>query len=298
MFRRQFIFLALLLSICLTAPLFSQEHPEWREPFAPYRIAGNLYYVGGKDLAAFLITTPEGHILINSNLQSSVPQIKESVVKLGLHFSDIKILLISHAHLDHCAGSALIKELTGAKYMVMDADVPEIEDGGRSNFQYGSRPESLYQPAKVDRTLHEGDEVRFGGMVLTAHLTAGHTKGCTTWTFQVKDGDGKQGGKNQDEKTYNVVIVGSPNVNPGYKLVHNAEYPQIAADYERTFKTLKALPCDIFLGAHAGYYGMEGKYVRLGQANNPFVDPGGYKAYIADREQAFRHELKKQERMQ
>jgi metallo-beta-lactamase class B len=292
MFRRWLIFPALIF---LVATLCAQEHPEWRVPFAPHRIAGNLYYVGGKDLAAFLITTPEGHILINSNLQSSVPQIKESIEKLGFHFGDIKILLISHAHLDHCAGSALIKELSGAKYMVMDADVPEIEDGGRTNFQYGSHPESLYKPAKVDRVLHDGDEVRLGGMVLTAHLTAGHTKGCTTWTFQVKDGSGKDG-KNSDGKIYNVVIVGSPNVNPGYKLVRNAGYPQIAADYERTFKTLKALPCDIFLGAHGGYYGMEEKYARIGQADNPFVDPAGYKTYIADREEAFRRELKKQSR--
>jgi metallo-beta-lactamase class B len=301
MFRRWFVFPALALSFFLVAPVFAQQPPEWREPFAPHRIAGNLYYVGSKDLAAFLIATPEGHILINSNLQSSVPQIKESVEKLGFHFSDIKILLISHAHFDHCAGSALIKELTGAKYMVMDADVPEVEDGGRSDFQYGKGPEFLYKPAKVDRILHDGDEVRLGGMVLTAHLTAGHTRGCTTWTFQVKDGDGKpdgknKDGKNKDEKIYSVVIIGGPYVNPGYKLVHNAEYPQIAADYERTFTTLKGLPCDIFLGAHGSYYGMKEKYARIGQANNPFVDPAGYKAFVADREEAFRHELKEQER--
>jgi metallo-beta-lactamase class B len=143
----------------------------------------------------------------------------------------------------------------------------------------------FYKPTKVDRILHDGDVVQLGDVVLTAHLTAGHTKGCTTWTMTVVDGG----------KPYHVVIVGSPNVNPGYKLVGNAQYPQIAQDYERTFSTLKALPCDVFLGAHGEYYGMEEKYARLKQGGaNPFVDPEGYKRYVADREQAFRAELARQ----
>lgn len=266
--------------------LFSQTNPDWTTPFPPHRVVGNVYYVGSKDLAAFLITTPQGHILINSNLKTSVPQIKASVEKLGFHFSDIKILLISHAHIDHCAGSALIKQLTGAKYMVMDADVKSIEDGGKSDFQYSKSPDMSFPPAKVDRILHDGDEVKLGDVVLVAHVTPGHTKGCTTWTLKVQD----------NGKTYNVVIVGSPNVNPGYKLVHNTTYPQIAQDYERTFRTLKSLPCDIFLGAHGGYYGMLEKYPRLKTGGpNPFVDPDGYKNYVSDREQAFQAELKKQQ---
>jgi metallo-beta-lactamase class B len=279
-------FMAGTLFVRPATNLFAQNNPEWVEPFPPHRIMGNIYYVGSKDLAAFLITTPQGHILINSNLTTSVPQIKKSVEQLGFRFSDIKILLISHAHIDHCAGSALIKQLTGAKYMVMDADVPEIEDGGKSDFQYSKSKDMLYPPAKVDRVLHDGDEVRLGDVVLTAHLTAGHTKGCTTWTLKVSD----QG------KTYNVVIVGSPNVNPGYKLVNNAQYPQIAKDYEHTFRALKSLPCDIFLGAHGGYYEMTEKFARLkNSGTNPFIDPEGYKRYVADREQAFYAELKKQQ---
>jgi metallo-beta-lactamase class B len=267
--------------------LFAQSNPDWTTPFPPHRIIGNVYYVGSKDLAAFLITTPQGNILINSSLTTSVPQIKKSVEQLGFRFSDIKILLISHAHVDHCAGSARIKQLTGAKYMVMAPDVPEIEDGGKSDFQYGKSADMLYPPAKVDRILHDGDEVRLGNVVLVAHLTAGHTKGCTTWTLKVAD----QG------KSYNVVIVGSPNVNPGYKLVHNTRYPQIAQDYENTFRTLKALPCDVFLGAHGSYYGMQEKFARLKNGGpNPFIDPDGYKSYVADREQAFYTELKKQEK--
>jgi len=267
----------------------AQETPDWTNPFPPYRIIGNIYYVGSQGLASYLITTPQGNILINSNLEKSVPMIRESIEKLGFRFSDTKILLISHAHWDHCAGSAAIKELTGAKYMVMDADVPAIEDGGKLNFgrdtKFSDSGTSQYQPAKVDRVLHDGDQVKLGDTVLTAHLTPGHTKGTTTWTMKVADGG----------KTYNVVIVGSPNVNPGYKLVNNALYPQIASDYERMFRVLKSLPCDVFLGAHGNYYGMEAKYARMKAGEpNPFIDPEGYKNYVAEREQTFRAELAKQ----
>ena len=247
---------------------------------------GNVYYVGTKEYASYLITTPEGNILINSGPKDAVPLIRESIEKLGFKFSDVKILLISHAHWDHCAGSARLKELTGAKYMVMDADVPVVESGGKKDFQYANDADSLFQPTKVDRVLHDGDEVKLGGAVLVAHLTPGHTKGCTTWTLKLADGG----------KTYDVVIVGSPNVNPGYKLVGNAEYPQIAQDYERTFGVLKALPCDVFLGAHGAYYGMEEKFARLSKGTgNPFIDSAGYKAYVSEREQAFETELKKQQ---
>jgi metallo-beta-lactamase class B len=237
-------------------------------------------------LASFLIATREGHILINSDLESTVPMIRDNVEKLGFHFSDVKILLISHAHFDHAAGSALINKMTGAKYMVMDADVPVIESGGKADFQYGDVPEMQFPATKVDRVLHDGDEVKLGDAVLVAHLTPGHTRGCTTWTMKVADGG----------KTFNVVIVGSPNVNPGYKLVNNSVYPQIAKDYESGFKVLKSLYCDIFLGAHGSYYDMESKFARLGKAGeNPFIDPEGYKRYVAGREQAFSEERKKQE---
>lgn len=276
---------SLILVLLCSVALFAQAAPDWTEPFTPYRIIGNLYYVGSRGLASYLIATPKGDILINSDLETSVPQIRASVEKLGFHFNDIKILLISHAHWDHAAGSAQIKEITGATYMVMDADVPVIEGGGKGDFMYGDNPSSRFQPAKVDRVLHDGDKVELGGMVLVAHLTPGHTKGCTTWTLQVKDGG----------KTYNVVIVGSTNVNPGYKLVNNARYPQIAQDYERTFRVLKSLPCDVFLGAHGSYYGMEAKYARMKAGErNPFIDPEGYKKFVAQKEQDFLTELAKQ----
>ena len=205
--------------------------------------------------------------------------------KLGFKFTDIKILLISHAHWDHNAGSAALKALTGAKYMVMDADVSVVESGGKTDFQYGNVPTSLYPPTKVDQVLHDGAKVTLGGAVLVAHLTPGHTKGCTTWTMKVQE----------DGKTYDVVIVGSPNVNAGYKLVNNSAYPQIAADYERMFRVLKSLPCDIFLGAHGNYFDLETKYPASQQRGlAAFVDPAGYKKYVSDKEQAFRAELAKQ----
>jgi metallo-beta-lactamase class B len=282
-----------LLSICLalalfgsvSVPLLAQANSDWNEPFPSHRVIGNVYFVGTKGLASYLITTPEGSILVNSSLESSVPMIRASVEKLGFKFSDIKILVISHAHFDHCAGSFLVKELTGAKYMVMEPDVQEIENGGKGNFQYGETPSALFKPVKVDRVLHDGDEVKLGGTVLVAHLTPGHTKGCTTWTMKVRDGG----------KTYDVVIVGSPNVNAGYKLVNNALYPQIASEYERMFRVLKSLPCDVFLGAHGNYYGMEAKFAKVGKTDaNPFIDPDGYRKYVEERERTFRAELAKQ----
>ncbi len=258
---------------------------DWTEPFPAFRIAGNLYYVGSKGLANYLITTPQGHILINSDLEANVPLIRTSIESLGFKFTDVKILLISHAHYDHNAGSDMIKKLTGAKYMVMDADVPVVESGGKSDFQYGNDATSLYPPTKVDRVLRDGDEVKLGDAVLTARLTPGHTKGCTTWTMKVKDGG----------KTRDVVIIGSPNVNPGYKLVGNSLYPGIAEDYKRTFRVLNSLPCDYFLGAHGSYFDMETKYPQLkAGVSTAFIDPAGYKNYVADRERAFRKELAKQ----
>ncbi len=290
-----FVLACLMGMVSFAGEAIAQSTADWTTPFAPHRVVGNVYYVGSKGLASYLITTPEGNILINSSLEASVPLIQASVEKLGFKFSDVKILLISHAHFDHCAGSARVKELTGAKYMVMDGDVLVVESGGKEDFQYGNSPDSQYKPAKVDRVLHDGDEVKLGGVVLVAHKTPGHTKGCTTWTMKVTE-DSPINPTGGGGKTYDVVIVGSPNVNPGYKLVNNAAYPQIAQDYEQMFRVLKSLPCDVFLGAHGDYYGMADKFARIKEGvANPFVDPEGYKSYVADRDQAFRTEWKKQQ---
>ena len=283
---RTSIVAAVACLLTASAPAAAQG-PDWTEPFPPFRIAGNLYYVGSKGLANYLITTPQGHILINSDLEANVPLIEASIAKLGFKFSDVKILLINHAHWDHDAGSAKVKQLTGAKYMVMEGDVPVIESGGKADFQYGSDPAMLYPPARVDRVLHDGDKVTLGDAVLTAHLTPGHTKGNTTWTLAVRDGD----------KTYNAVIIGSPNVNPGYRLVDNSKYPTIAEDYKQTFRVLKSLECDLFLGAHGSYFGLEEKYPRMKPgAANPFIDKKGCAEFVSQKEGEFRAELEKQEK--
>jgi len=262
-----------------------QNATSWGDAFPPHRVAGNLYYVGTRGLASYLIATPDGHILINSSLESSVPQIEASIGKLGFRFADVKILLVSHAHWDHNAGSALVKERTGAKYMVMEPDVGVTEDGGKSDFFYGKTPASWYRPTKVDRVLHDGDQVKLGGSVLTAHLTPGHTKGCTTWTMKVSGGN----------RSYDVVILGSLNVNAGFRLVDNERYPGIAEDYQRAFAATKSLHCDLFLGAHGDYYGMEAKFARLAREGaEVWVDPEGYRKYVADRERAFQAEWERQ----
>jgi metallo-beta-lactamase class B len=276
-----------LLILTLGCVGLVSANPDPGKPLSPFRIAGNLYFVGNTYVANYLIVTSQGNILINSDFQSDVPMIKANIEKLGFKFGDTKVLLISHAHGDHSGGSALIKEETGAKYMVMDADVSVVESGGKTDFQYGnsSDPDNLYQPTKVNRVLHDGEQVRLGDTVLVAHLTPGHTKGCTTWTMKVTE----------KGKTYDVVIVGGPYVNPGYKLVHNTAYPTIAQDYEHMFKVLKSLPCDIFLGAHGMYFDLEKKYALMNKGKtNPFVDPEGYKKFIALKEQDFHSELVKQ----
>jgi metallo-beta-lactamase class B len=286
--------MCLVISIMLygAAPLHgaadSHVPQDWTTPIAPFRIADNLYYVGSRDLASYLLVTPNGDILINSSLESSPPLIQKSVEQLGFRFKDIKILLISHAHSDHDAGSAEVMRLTGAKYMVMDADVPVVESGGAKDFAY---PTDHYPAVKVDRVLHDGDEVRLGDAVLVAHKTPGHTRGCTTWTMRVMD----QG------KLVNVVIVGSWNVNPGFRLVdrqdHPASYPGIVADYRKTFVILKGLPCDVFLGAHGAYFGMLEKLDRIkaGADQSVWVDPKGYQAAVADKQKAFEAELQRQQ---
>src|SRR4029079_7799977 len=234
------------------------------EPFPAHRVMGNTYYVGSKLLASYLITTPEGHFLINSSFEETVPLSRVSVESLGFKLRDVKILLASHAHSDHVAGHALLQDLTGAKVFVMRGDEGPIKSGGEGQYHY---KDSRWKPCQVDRILNDGDKVELGGVTLTAHRTPGHTRGCTTWPWPIPDGG----------KTYNVVVIGSPNVNPGYQLVSNTDYPEIADDFAKTFTVLKSLPCDIFLGAHGDYYGMLAKHERL--ATNPaaFIDPDGYR---------------------
>ena len=271
----------LLPLFLLALPLLAQR--DWNEPFPPHRIADNLYYVGSKGLSTYLITSSKGHVLINSSFERTVPLILASVEKLGFKPSDVKIILSSHAHGDHVEGHALLQEKTGAKVYVMAGDDTVIAGGGKGQYKYTD----TWRPCKVDKVLKDGEVVTIGEMKLHAHLTPGHTKGNTTWSLEVKDMG----------KTLNAVIIGSPNVNPGFQLVKNTAYPEMAADYARTFRVLKALKADIFLGAHGEYYDMAAKYKKLKAGEpSPFIDPAGYREYVNEREQYYLYTLEKQKK--
>jgi metallo-beta-lactamase class B len=248
---------------------------QYNKAFPPHKVIGNIYYVGSESLASFLVVTPQGNILINSCFEATVPVIRGSVEKLGFKFTDIKILLGSHAHADHMEGDALVKELSGAQVMAMEQDVAAL-----MKIRPGNKPHPL------DKTLHDGEEVNLGGTTLVAHLTAGHTRGCTSWTTKAQE----------DGKTYDVVIIGSVGVNPGFQLVNNHEVPDMADEYMRSFKLLRSLPCDVPLGSHPAMYNLAEKYPKIGKGPNPFIDPAGYKHELDIGEHAFLEVLDKQKK--
>jgi metallo-beta-lactamase class B len=290
---------ALVTCLVLLAS-FRQEiaHAEvpasWTTPLAPFQIADSLYYVGSQDLASYLVVTPEGNILINANLASSPAQIRASVEKLGFRWDDTRILLNSQAHSDHMGGAAAIIRETRARNMVMDGDVDGVETGGKTDFTSPSPPhKTLFAPAHVDRVLHDGDTVSLGGVVLTAHKTAGHTRGCTTWTMR-SHLPGEPAGTVRD-----IVIVGGTGFWSEYRFVASpgrpVSYSGIAEDFEHTFVALRALPADVFLGAHGGYFDLLTKLKQYSQRGpRVFVDPEGYRRFVADSEEAFETELAKQ----
>ncbi|MBC2665325.1 subclass B3 metallo-beta-lactamase [Novosphingobium flavum] len=263
--------------LVLSAPGLQAATTQTDPQLAPFRIAGDLYYVGSLH-GAFLVKTPKGLILINSNYPDSPPLIRQSVEKLGFKWEDIKILLISHSHIDHAGGSAQIVKETGARYMVMDGDVDVVESGGKADPNYGGEGGQTYPAAHVDRVIHDGDKVELGGVTLTAHLTAGHTKGTTTWTF-----DGRSGGK-----LLHVVVIGGSTLNKNAPLVGNAKYPQIAEDYRKGFAVVRSLPCDVPLGAHDWYFDLQDKYKRVTAGDTAaFVDPQGCTRFMDKAEAAF-----------
>jgi metallo-beta-lactamase class B len=248
---------------------------EQRSQFPPHKIIGNIYYVGTKSLASFLVTTDAGHILINTNYEESVPVLKDSVEKLGFKFTDIKIILGSHAHADHMEGDALVKSMTGAQVMAMAEDVPALE-----RMRPGDKPHP------IDRVLKDGEQVTLGGTTLVARLTPGHTKGCTTWTMKVPEGG----------RSYDVVIVGSMGSNPGFQFVNNTQNPGIADEYKRGFAVLRTLKPDVPLASHPAMYGMKEKFERLGKGPNPFIDPSGYVVELDAVESLFLRVLAEQQR--
>ena len=284
--QKNALIFSLTLMLFLPATANPQADPtsrSWNQPVKPYRIIGNVWYVGASGVTSFLITTSGGHILLDSGLPETVPQIRQNLAQLGFKLADIKILLNSHAHFDHAGGLAELKELTGAKLMATEADAELLARGGKDDFQWGDK--YAYKPVKADRVLRDGDLVELGDVRLTARLTPGHTKGSTTWTMKVKE-DGKQ---------YNVVFSTSVST-PGYTLVNNEKYPNIVDDYRRTFQILKSLPCDVFLGPHAEFFSMKEKMALMeqGAKPNPFIDPAGYREYVANGERDFQKTLEAQ----
>jgi metallo-beta-lactamase class B len=265
-----------VLALLGAAPAGAQRN--WNAPFPAHHVIDNIYFVGTEQLGTFLVTTPEGHILINSDFESTVPLIREGVERLGFEFADIEIILGSHAHGDHMEADALVRELTGAEVMVMREDVERLRT---------LRPGGKEHP--IDRVLDDGDEVTLGGTTLVAHRTAGHTKGCTSWAMNVEEAG----------RSYLALIVCSFGVNPGYVLVDNPDYPEIADDYRATFAKARSLPVDVFLGSHGFWYDMERKLERaMTRAEgdpNPFIDREGYLAHIDMQEQRFLEMLAEQE---
>ena len=272
---RRTVAVAVLLAAASAAPLAQRD---WNAPFPAHHVIDNVYFVGTQQLGSFLVTTPEGHILINSDFESTVPSIRSSVEALGFEFDDIAVVLGSHAHGDHMEANALVKELTGAEVVVMREDVARLR---------AMRPGGREQP--VDRIVDDGDEVTLGGETLVAHRTPGHTEGCTSWALEVEEAG----------RTYLALVVCSFGVNPGYVLVDNPDYPGIADDYRATFAKARSLPVDVFLGAHGFWYDMERKVERAmtrGEDDpNPFVDPEGYRAHIDLQEGRFLEMLREQQ---
>src|SRR5579862_897279 len=284
--------LLVFLSTCTLA--HAAIDPSWTTPIPPFQIADNLYYVGSQGLASYLVVTPQGNILINADLATSPPQIRASVQKLGFRWQDTKILLNGQGHYDHMAGAAEIIRETHAKNMVMDGDVRVVETGGRADFLAPSSNLRTFTPTHVDRVLHDGDTVALGGVTLTAHKTAGHTRGCTTWTLRSHI-PGDPSGTLRD-----IVIVGGVSFWSEYHFVatahHPASYPGIAQDFEHTFAELRSLPCDVFLGAHGDYFNMAAKLQRYPHDGpRVFIDHAGYLAFVADAQHNFEQALAQQQ---
>ncbi len=273
------LFLAFASTLCFALPA------DWTTPVEPCKISDTLYYVGSRDLAAYLVVTPQGNILINANLESSPPQIRRSVEQLGFRWNDIRILLNNQAHYDHVAGVAQIFQETGAKLMVMEGDVDVIESGGATDFD-PTLPR--FPSSHVDRILKDNDTVTLGGITLTAHKTPGHSRGCTTWTMQTQAAG----------RTLNVVIVGGWAMNPSVLMQLVAShgkpevYPNITTDFDHTFATLKTLPCDIFLGAHGGYFHLLDKLERLtNEGTSVWIDASGYREAVGKADSTYRKNL-------
>jgi metallo-beta-lactamase class B len=272
---------ALIFSQLVSRPASAQLDPTWREPFPPFQIAENLYYVGTRGISSFLLVGDQGNVLIDTGLAEGVPLVRASIEKLGFKLADVKIMLASHAHFDHVAGHAAMQKLTGAVVMAIGDDAEALRTGKDRSALAGPG----WAAVKVDRVLQDGSVVTLGNLTLTARHTPGHTPGCTTWVARFKV-DGQ-------ERT--AVFVGGTSINRGVKLVGNERHPQIADQYAQTFRVLRELPAELFLAQHPRMFAMEEKVQRRKPgAPSPFLDPTGYRAFVESQEKSFTTQLEQE----
>ncbi len=276
-----FIIAALVLFPASTFSQYESMLKEWNQPFKPFQIIGNIYYVGTSSLACYIIKTNRGLILLDTALQESSPIVRANIEALGFNLKDVKIMLSSHAHFDHVAGHADMKAATGAKVYVMKGDAEIMASGGKKGF-HPIPP--YYKPIKVDKILKDGATVKLGEVAMTAHLTPGHTEGNTAWTMVTEE----------NGKKYNVVFTCSLSINPGVKMVNNPTWAGVKEAYAKSFAILKSLPCDVFLGPHAPFFDMEEKVKRLGTQPNPFIDPNGLRDFIETNEKAYKEQIQRE----
>lgn len=280
----KFLIVFLFFSFAVSAQN-SEADRKMNQPFEPFKIIGNIYYVGASDVTSYLITTPNGHILIDGGFEETVPQIKANVAKLGFKLADIKILLINHAHYDHCGGLAELKKLTGARLFASPPDAPVLADGGMSDFRFGG-DKPLFTPVKTDKILSDREKIKLGNTVLTTYFTFGHTKGATSWTMDVTE----------NGKKYKVIFMSSITT-LDYSFVNNSKYPSIATDFAKTYKTLGAIKADVFLASHGVFFDLSEKAekLRAGAKPNPFIDPNGYQKFILQMTKTFEDKLKQEQ---
>lgn len=282
------IYTAIALLLLSSVTLFAQKNEqdrEWNQPVEPFKIIGNVYYVGASDITSYLITTPKGHILIDSGFSETVPLIQANVAKLGFKLTDVKYILNSHAHYDHAAGIAELKRLTGAKFLASKKDAPLFKAGGLNDPNYGDR--FPFEAIVPDSTFDDGKKLKLGGMTLNANVTSGHTPGCTSWTATVRE----------NSRNFNVIFVCSISA-PGYTLIDNPKYPNIISDYTATFERLGKLNIDVFLSSHGQAFGLSDKIARAKTGGpNPFIDPEGYREFVKGSAENFREEVNRQKEL-
>lgn len=260
----------LICALLLATPLLAQPDPvsrSWNQPVEPFRITGNIYYVGASEITSFLITTPKGHIVLDGGFVETAPMILANIRKLGFDPKDVRILINSHAHYDHVGGLAELKRVTGATFYASRRDVAQLARGGTDDPQFGDR--FLFPPVMADRLVDDGTRVSLGGVTLVAHLTPGHTPGCITWTTRAGNRD--------------VVFVGSSSVPSEYRLVGNPLYPNAVEDYRTSFRKLKSLPVDVFLASHGNFFGLAEMIAK----KKPFAGEKEYREFVEASEERF-----------